>query len=103
MDLEQFQLAGLWVGIVLLYLYVDMLRVFSYDFPEVMDTRHISKRMWLGAAVIMSLPIVMIPFTLLMPYAINVGQISLLRVSSLCSSWATCAVTHLPMTVTCLC
>lgn len=58
-------------GIVLIYLYGDVLRVFSYDFPEVMDTRHISKRMWLGAIVIMSLPIIMIPFTLMVPHAIN--------------------------------
>lgn len=54
------QLAGLWVAVVLLYLYGDILRIFSYDFPDLMPTRHFTKPMWLGIAVLMSIPIIMI-------------------------------------------
>jgi hypothetical protein len=67
----QIQLAALWIGVELLYLYGDMLRIFSYDWPDVADTRHIGKRMWLGAAILMSVPIIMIPVALMMPYEIN--------------------------------
>lgn len=71
MDDVQIQLVAIWIGVELLYLYGDILRIFSYDFPDVMDTRHIGKGMWLGAAIMMSVPVIMIPLTLLMPYTIS--------------------------------
>lgn len=70
MDDVQIQLAAMWIGVELLYLYGDVVRIFSYDWPEVMDTRHFNKNMWLGAALMMSLPVIMIPVTLLAPYII---------------------------------
>lgn len=58
-------LASLWVAVMLIYLLGDVLRIFSYDFPDVMDTRKFSRTMWLGVAAMMSVPIVMIPLTVI--------------------------------------
>lgn len=59
------QLSALWVAVVLVYLYGDVLRIFSHDFPDVMDTKHFSGPMWLGIAVLMSIPIIMVVVSLL--------------------------------------
>ncbi len=59
------QLSALWVAVVLVYLYGDVLRIFSRDFPDVMDTKHFSGPMWLGIAVLMSIPIIMVVVSLL--------------------------------------
>jgi hypothetical protein len=65
------QLAGLWIAVVLLYLYGDVLRIFSRDFPDLMDTGNFTKPMWLGISVLMSIPIIMIPITLMVPNPVN--------------------------------
>ncbi|MDL1900133.1 hypothetical protein FBR02_05120 [Anaerolineae bacterium CFX9] len=53
-------LSALWVATMLVYLLGDVLRIFSGDFPERMDTKHFSQRMWLGIAVLMLIPILML-------------------------------------------
>lgn len=67
----QIKLAGVWVALVLAYLYGDVLRIFSHDFPEVSDTKQITKPMWLGIAVLMSIPIIMILVTLMVDQPVN--------------------------------
>lgn len=65
------QLSGIWVAVVLLYLYGDVLRIFSGDFPNEMDSSEITKPMWLGISVIMSVPIMMVVVSLIADYSIN--------------------------------
>lgn len=67
----QIKLSGVWVALVLVYLYGDVLRIFSRDFPEVMNTDQITKPMWLGIAVLMSIPIIMILVSLVVDYPVN--------------------------------
>jgi hypothetical protein len=64
-------LAAIWVALVLVYLYGDVLRIFSHDFPEVMDAKQITKPMWLGISVLMSIPIIMILVSLMVDYPVN--------------------------------
>lgn len=67
----QIKLTSIWVALVLVYLYGDVLRIFSHDFPEVMDTKQITQPMWLGIAVLMSVPIIMILVSLMVDYPAN--------------------------------
>jgi len=58
-------LAGLWVALMLTYLLGDVLRIFAGDFEagKIMGTEP-NQMMWLLAAVIMLIPIVMVVLTL---------------------------------------
>ena len=67
----QIKLAGVWVALELAFLYEDVLRIFSRDFPEVMNTNQITKPMWLGIAVLMSIPIIMILVSLILDHQVN--------------------------------
>ena len=54
-------LAGLWVCLMLTYLLGDVLRIFSGDFVAgQIEGSQITQPMWLGIAVLMVIPIVMI-------------------------------------------
>lgn len=62
-------LSGLWVALMLIYLLGDVLRIFAGDFkPGEILGREPSRAMWLGIAVIMLIPILMIVLTLTLPY-----------------------------------
>lgn len=62
-------LSGLWVATMLVYLLGDVLRLFAGDMtPGEIDGQPASQTMWLGAAVIMLVPIVMVVLSLLLPY-----------------------------------
>lgn len=64
-------ISGYWVAIVLVYLYGDMLRVYSGDMEVgIIEGKSVTQGMWLAIAIIMLLPILMIPVTLSlkMPY-----------------------------------
>lgn len=62
-------LAGLWVALMLTFLLGDVLRLFSGDMtPGEIDGQPASQAMWLGAAVIMLVPIVMVVLSLTVPY-----------------------------------
>jgi hypothetical protein len=61
-------LSGLWVALMLTYLLGDVLRIFSGDFPSRMDTQQFTQGMWLGIAVIMLTPIVMLVLSLTLDY-----------------------------------
>jgi hypothetical protein len=62
-------LSGLWVSLMLTYLLGDVLRIFAGDFKagEVMG-KPVTQGMWLGIAVIMLIPIVMVVLTLTLKY-----------------------------------
>lgn len=60
--------SGLWIGTMLIYLLGDVLRIYSGDMiPGMIGEKPASQGMWLGAAVIMLLPILMIVLTLIVP------------------------------------
>lgn len=61
-------LAAVWVALMLVYLLGDVLRIFSGDFPGKMDTKQFTQGMWLGIAVLMLIPILMILLTLMLAY-----------------------------------
>ncbi len=64
-------ISGYWVATMLVYLYGDMLRVYSGDMEVGMIAgKSATQGMWLAIAMIMLIPILMIPatLTLQMPY-----------------------------------
>lgn len=64
-------LSGVWVALVLVYLYGDVLRIFSGDVARMGGTQHFSQAMWLGIAVLMLIPILMAPLSLVLPQPVN--------------------------------
>jgi hypothetical protein len=72
MEKVQMILAGLWVCLMLTYLLGDVLRIFSGDFTAgEIGGRRVTQGMWLGIAVLMLIPIVMIFLTLVLSQPIN--------------------------------
>ena len=62
-------LSGLWAALMLVYLLGDVLRIFAGDFePGMIMGTEPSQYMWLLAAGIMLLPIVMVVLNLTLPY-----------------------------------
>lgn len=63
-------LAGLWIALMLVYLLGDVLRIFSGDFstPGVIEGQRVTQAMWMGIAVLMLVPIVMLLVSLIVPY-----------------------------------
>jgi hypothetical protein len=62
-------LSGLWVALMLTYLLGDVLRLFAGDFtPGEIDGQPATSAMWMGAAAIMLVPIVMVVLSLTVPY-----------------------------------
>ncbi len=62
-------LSGLWVAVMLTYLLGDVLRLFAGDItPGEIAGRRASQGMWLGIAVIMLVPIIMVVLSLTLPY-----------------------------------
>lgn len=65
-------LSIIWIALMLIYLLGDVLRIFSGDFTagEIMGTKP-TQVMWLGIAVLMLVPIVMVILSLMLPYGVN--------------------------------
>ena len=63
-------LSGWWGALVLVYLYGDVLRIFSGDFAK-MQNIQFTQGMWLGIAVLMLIPILMVPLSLALPQPVN--------------------------------
>jgi hypothetical protein len=63
-------LAGLWVAVMLTYLLGDVLRILSGDAKpgELKEGVQSTQAMWLGIAVLMLVPILMLVLTLILPY-----------------------------------
>ena len=65
-------LSTLWVALMLTYLLGDVLRIFSGDFkPGEMAGQPISKSAYLGVAILMVIPIVMVFLSQILPYPVN--------------------------------
>ena len=63
-------LSGIWVALMLTYLLGDVIRIFAGDFKagEMGGGQAASQWMWLGAALLMLIPIIMVVLTLMVPY-----------------------------------
>ena len=61
MDETQIRLAAMWVALMLTYLLGDVLRIFAGDFkPGEIGGIRVTNEMWLAAAAIMLVPIIMV-------------------------------------------
>lgn len=69
MDETRLILSGLWVALMLVYLLGDVLRIFAGDFEAgAIDGKEVGSGMYLGMAVIMLIPIVMVVLSLTLPF-----------------------------------
>ena len=69
MDDVRIILSGLWVALMLTYLLGDVLRIFAGDVTSgEIEGQKATQTMWMTAAVVMLIPIVMIVLSLTMPY-----------------------------------
>jgi hypothetical protein len=69
MDEVRITLSALWVALMLTYLLGDVLRIFAGDFKAgEMQGVQATQVMWMGAALIMLIPIVMVVLSLTLKY-----------------------------------
>ena len=66
-------LSATWVVVTLLYLYGDVLRICSGDFAKSMTNMKFSQGVWLGIAVLMLIPILMVFLNLVLPQPVSRG------------------------------
>ena len=72
MEDVQIILSALWIAIMLTYLLGDVLRIFSGDFKAgEIGGKKLTQLQWLGIAILMVIPIIMIVLTFLLPYTVN--------------------------------
>ncbi len=64
-------LSGIWISVMFIYVMGDILRIFSGDIARLQGMP--SGIQWLGAAIIMLIPILMIVLSLVLPQPINRG------------------------------
>ena len=71
MDTKIF-LSVTWVVVTLIYLYGDVLRICSGDLAKLsMADKNLSQFVWLGIAVLMLTPILMVFLTLVLPQSVS--------------------------------
>jgi hypothetical protein len=72
MEDVQIKLSALWVALMLTYLLGDVLRIFSGDFVAgEIGGQKITQTMWLGIAILMVIPIVMVFLSLTLNHPVN--------------------------------
>lgn len=68
----QIKLSALWVALMLTYLLGDVLRIFSGDFKAgEIGGMQVTQVMWLGIAILMVIPIVMVSLSLTLNQPVN--------------------------------
>ena len=68
----QIKLSALWVVLMLTYLLGDVLRIYAGDFKAgEIGGKHITQGMWLGIALVMVIPVVMVFLSLTLNYPVN--------------------------------
>jgi hypothetical protein len=63
-------LSGWWIALMLIYFLGDVLRIVSGDAVR-MQNMQLTQAMWLGIAVLMLIPILMVPLSLALPQPVN--------------------------------
>ena len=72
MEDVKIRLSLLWVALMLTYLLGDVLRIFSGDFKAgEIGGMQVTQKMWLGIAILMVIPIVMVFLSLVLNYPVN--------------------------------
>jgi len=75
MEPIRIKLSGLWTALMLTYLLGDVMRIFSGDFVAgemgEMGGFEITQEMYLGLAILMLIPVLMVFLTLTLPYKVN--------------------------------
>jgi hypothetical protein len=72
MDNVQIKLSALWVALMLTYLLGDVLRIFSGDFKAgEISGMQITQAMYLGMAILMVIPILMVFLSLTLNHPVN--------------------------------
>jgi hypothetical protein len=72
MDAVNVILAGLWVATMLTYLWGDVLSILAGDVGTMFrDRTQMPRAMWMGIALVMMIPVVMIVLSLTMAYPVN--------------------------------
>ena len=72
MDDVQIKLSAIWIALMLTYLLGDVLRIFSGDFkPGEVGGMQVSQGMYLGMAVLMLIPILMVFLSLVLNQPVN--------------------------------
>ncbi len=64
-------LSATWVVVTLIYLYGDVLRICSGDFTKSMANTNFNQFVWLGIAILMLMPILMVFLTLVLPQSVS--------------------------------
>ena len=64
-------ISSTWVVVVLIYLYGDVLRICSGDTAKSMAGKNFGQYVWLGIAILMLIPIVMVFLTLVLPQPVS--------------------------------
>jgi hypothetical protein len=66
-------LSIIWIAVMLIYLLGDVLRIFSGDAAsdKMGQLGKFSQRMWLGIAILMVIPILMVVLSLILPQPVN--------------------------------
>ncbi|MBW7880998.1 MAG: hypothetical protein H3C32_17015, partial [Anaerolineae bacterium] len=71
MEQERIILSALWIALMFTYLLGDVLRIFAGDFrPGEISGEKATQAMWMGAALLMLIPIFMLVLSLVVPYDI---------------------------------
>ena len=72
MEDQRIILSGSWVSLMLIYLLGDVVRIFAGDFTAgAMDGMEVAGSMWLMAAAMMLIPILMVFLTLVLGHRVN--------------------------------
>jgi len=72
MDEIKIKLSGIWIALMLTYLLGDVLRIFSGDFSAgAIGEMQVSQGMYLGLAIIMVIPILMVFLSLTLKHKAN--------------------------------
>ncbi len=72
MEDAQIILSALWIALIATYLLGDVLRIFSGDFKAgEIGGKKLTQIQWLGIAVLMVIPIIMVILSLILPYSVN--------------------------------
>ncbi len=64
-------LSATWVVVTLIYLYGDVLRICSGDFSKSMGNMNFNQFIWLGIAILMLIPILMVFLALVLPQGVS--------------------------------
>ena len=64
-------LSATWVVVTLIYLYGDVLRICSGDLAKSMANMNFNQFVWLGIAILMLIPILMVFLALVLPQGVS--------------------------------